>query len=109
MKFLKAMDSEPPLYKDYLLLKPKEASVLELGCLLCSSNITNRRFIDCSEGVEIREFGQRWYLLISVVAQKVLVALEPFLKIVGDMLELWLNRIASNGGIIRLFFNILRG
>ncbi|XP_058725153.1 triacylglycerol lipase OBL1 [Vicia villosa] len=103
------MDSEQSFYKDYLLLKPKEASVFELCCFLCSSNTRNRGFIDCSEGLEVREFGQRWFLFISVVAQKVLVALEPLLKIVGDMLELWLNRIASNGGFIRLFFNILKG
>jgi hypothetical protein len=94
---------------DYLLLNSHEASVVDLVSLLFSSNLSNRRFIDCPQGLEARLFRQRWLLFTSVVAQKILVAIDPFLKMLGDMLELFLNRLSSNGGFLKLFFNFLKG
>lgn len=103
------MGSEQQIHGDYLFLRPQEASVVELGSLLFSSNLANRSFIDCPQGLEARKFRQRWLLFTSVVAQIVLVAIDPFLKIIGDLLESWLNCLSSNGGLIGLFFNFLKG
>ncbi|XP_061344720.1 triacylglycerol lipase OBL1-like isoform X2 [Gastrolobium bilobum] len=100
---------EEPLGGNYLLLKPEEASLVDLGRLLFLSNLNNRRFIQCPEGLEKREFGQRWLLFISVVAQIVFLISRNSMKRVGDMLELWLNRLSSNGGLIGLLLNILKG
>lgn len=94
---------------NYLLLKPQEASAVDLGRLLFSSNLNNRGFIECPREIEAREFRQRWLLFISIVAQKVLVASRNSLKNVGDTLELWLNLLSSNGGLIRLLFKFLIG
>ncbi|KAG4962468.1 hypothetical protein JHK82_039157 [Glycine max] len=94
---------------NYLLLKPQEASAVDLGRLLFSSNLNNRGFIECPREIEAREFRQRWLLFISIVAQKVLVASRNSLKNVGDTLELWLNLLSSNGGLIRLLFKFLTG
>jgi len=103
------MGSEQQIHGDYLFLRPQEASVVELGSLLFSSKLANRSFIDCPQDLEARKFRQRWLLFTSVVAQIVLVAIDPFLKMIGDLLELWLNCLESNGGLIGLFFNFLKG
>ncbi|KAK7291112.1 hypothetical protein RIF29_06009 [Crotalaria pallida] len=94
---------------NYLLLKPDEASLLDLGRLLFSPVLNNRKFIECPQELEASEFRQRWLLFISVVVQKILVISRKPMKKVGDMLELWLNRLSSNGGLIRLLINILQG
>lgn len=94
---------------NYLLLKAEEASVVDLGSLLFSSNLNNRRFIECQPGLEAREFRQRLVLFASVVAQKLLLASNSSLKKVGDLLEWWLNLLNSNEGFIHLFLNILKG
>jgi len=107
--FLKAMDSKEVFGCNYLVLKPEEASVVDLGSLLFSSKLSNRRFIECTEEVEARDFRQRWLLFTSVVLQILLLATRNSLKKLGDMLELWLNRLSCNGGLIGLFLNFLRG
>ncbi|KAK7383142.1 hypothetical protein VNO78_28813 [Psophocarpus tetragonolobus] len=93
----------------YLLLKPEEATIADLGSLLFSSKLKNRRFIDCPEEVEASEFRKRWILFTCVVAQIVLAAARNPMKMLGDALELWLNRLSSNGGLIKLLLNIITG
>ncbi|XP_061338523.1 triacylglycerol lipase OBL1-like [Gastrolobium bilobum] len=102
------MVSEQPFGWNYMLLKPEEASLVDLGRLLFTSNLNSIRFIECPEGLEVKEFWQRELFFISVVLQKVLLTSGNSMKRVGDMLELWLNRLSCNGGLIGLFLNILR-
>lgn len=103
------MASEEPFGGDYLFLKPEEATLLDLGRFLFSPDLNNIRFIECPQGLEAREFRQRWLLFTSVVVQMVLIISRKSLKHVGDMLELWLNRLSSNGGLMGLLINILKG
>ncbi|RDX93601.1 Feruloyl esterase A, partial [Mucuna pruriens] len=103
------MGSEEVLGGNYLLLKAEEAGVVDLGRLLFSPKLNDRRFIQCPEDVQAPQFRQRWLLFISVVAQILLLASAKSLKNFGDTFELWLNRLSSNGGLITLFLNILRG
>jgi len=107
--FLKAMDSKELFGCNYLQLKPEEASVVDLGILLFSSKLSNRKFIECTEEVEARDFRQRWLLFTSVVAQILLLATRNSFKKVENILELWLNLLSFNGGFIGLFLNFLRG
>jgi len=109
LPFLKAMGSRNLFGVNYLLLKPEEATVFDLGTLLFSSKLSNRRFIECPEGVEAEYFRQRWLIFTSVVAQILLLASRNSLKRFGDMLEFWINLLSWNGGFKGLFFNILRG
>ncbi|OIW10383.1 hypothetical protein TanjilG_05531 [Lupinus angustifolius] len=103
------MASEEPCGGDYLLLKPEEASFMDLWHLLFSPVLNNRKFIECPQKKEANEFRERWLLFISVVVQNILFRSRKFMKQMGDMLELWLNRLSSNGGLIRLFINNLKG
>ncbi|XP_057423730.1 triacylglycerol lipase OBL1 [Lotus japonicus] len=100
---------EEPSGGKYLLLKPEEASLVDLVRLLFSSNLNNRKFIECPIELKAENFRQRWLLFISVVVQKILVSSGSTLKKIGDMFELWLNRVSSNGGLVRLLLNIIRG
>ncbi|KAG2390358.1 hypothetical protein LR48_Vigan07g270400 [Vigna angularis] len=103
------MESKELFGSNYLLLKPEEASVVDLGRLLFSSKLSNRRFIECREEIQATDFRQRWLIFISVVAQILLLASRNSLKKVGDILEFSLNLLSCNGGFKGLFFNILRG
>ncbi|ESW32854.1 hypothetical protein PHAVU_001G022800 [Phaseolus vulgaris] len=103
------MDSKELFGGNYLQLKPEEASVVDLGILLFSSKLSNRKFIECTEEVEARDFRQRWLLFTSVVAQILLLATRNSFKKVENILELWLNLLSFNGGFIGLFLNFLRG
>lgn len=94
---------------NYLLLKPEEASLLDLVRFLFSSTLVNRSFIECPQELEFPEFRHRWILFISVVAQMALLASKNSLNRIGYKVEMWLNLLSSNGGFFRLLFNILRG
>lgn len=103
------MASKQPFEGDYLLLKPEEASVVDLIRLLFSSNLDSRKFIECPAETQYREFRRRWILFISVVAQRAFLASKTSLNKIGYLVEMWLNLLSINGGFIRLLFNILRG
>ncbi|MED6213138.1 hypothetical protein PIB30_090320, partial [Stylosanthes scabra] len=93
----------------YLLLKPQEATLLDLLHLLYSSNLESRSFIDCPVELKAEEFRQRWLLFTSVVAQKILLTSGNTMKMMGDKLELWLNVVSSNGGLLGLLKKKLKG
>ncbi|MED6145948.1 hypothetical protein PIB30_029801 [Stylosanthes scabra] len=93
----------------YLLLKPEEATLHDLLYLLCSSNLESRSFIDCPVELKAEEFRQRWLLFTSVVAQKILLSSGNTMKMMGDKLELWLNVVSSNGGLLGLLKKKLKG
>ncbi|KAI4316694.1 hypothetical protein L6164_024649 [Bauhinia variegata] len=104
-----AMASKEPFSDNYLLLKPGEASLVDLGRLLFSSKLGKRSFIECPEELEYAEFRRRWLIFVSVVAQKALAASGKTMKQIGYIVEMWLNLLSSNGGLIRLLFNNLKG
>ncbi|KAK4277474.1 hypothetical protein QN277_015470 [Acacia crassicarpa] len=103
------MASKLPFQGDYLLLKPEEASVLDLIRLLFSSKLDDRKFVECPVELRYTEFRHRWILFISVALQMALLASKRSLDKIGSMVETWLNLLSFNGGFIRLLFNFLRG
>lgn len=92
-----------------LLLDPEEASVFDLICLLFSSDIKSRRFVECPEEQRRRDFSHRWLIFISVVAQKFLLYNRKPLAQIGDAIETWLNLLSSNGGLFTLMLKFLTG
>ncbi|CAN4079668.1 unnamed protein product [Withania somnifera] len=94
-----------------MLLKPEECSVLDLvGILFSSKNIGQKEFVDCPNEVTTKEpLSRRWVFLLSVVAQKILLATAKPLAGFGNAVEYWLNLLNVNGGFFRLIFNSLRG
>ncbi|KAL6296242.1 hypothetical protein ACE6H2_004384 [Prunus campanulata] len=105
-------DPKEPVCQSYFFLKPEEASFLELLCLVCSSDVGKRRFIEieCSEEDvnKVTEFRRRWVIFISVVLQWSFLFFRDPLARTGDVFDKWLNLISANGGLLKLFINRLK-
>ncbi|KAJ9674389.1 hypothetical protein PVL29_023755 [Vitis rotundifolia] len=102
------MASEDDLCRDYLLLKPEEASFLDLVRFLCCSEWEKRGFIECPEEKELT-IERRWIIFISLLVQKMLLYLRKPMAVTGSVVELWLNLLSSNGGFLALLLNLLKG
>ncbi|KAK4760882.1 hypothetical protein SAY87_005775 [Trapa incisa] len=93
----------------YLQLRPEKLGLFDLLALLLSSNLNRRKFVESSEETEER-FERRWIIFISIVAQKLLLAVARPLSWFGSLIELWLNLVRINGGgLSALLFNLVRG
>jgi hypothetical protein len=80
---------------------PENASPYDLVLLLLSSKSDTRRFIQSTEEQFIKgDIRRRWYLIISIVAQKLLLYLGMPMILTGKILELCLNLLSGNGGLI---------
>ncbi|XP_010263523.1 PREDICTED: uncharacterized protein LOC104601764 isoform X1 [Nelumbo nucifera] len=94
---------------NYLVLSPKNASLVDIFRLLFSSNLENRRFVDCPKDTEETEFRRRQIIFISVIAQKVLLFMAKPMSWVGSVFERWLNLLSSNRNLAVLLLNLVRG
>ncbi|CAN0922318.1 Triacylglycerol lipase OBL1 [Linum grandiflorum] len=95
-----------------LLLQPEEAGLWDLVLLLWSSDLENRKFVDCSQQRQttapVNDFHPRWLIFISVVFQKLFLVSKGTLDKVGRGLEMWLNLLSTNGGFLHLLFNLTK-
>ncbi|KAF5740673.1 putative triacylglycerol lipase [Tripterygium wilfordii] len=96
--------------KNKLLLKPEEASILDLICVLFSSNLENRKFIEKHpQDQKWREFNRRWLIFISVLVQKALILIGKPMASIGNSIEMSLNLVSNNGGLFKLVLNLIPG
>ncbi|CAL1396052.1 unnamed protein product [Linum trigynum] len=104
-------DYEQPSYLSRLLLQPEEARLWDLILLLFSSDVESRDFIDCSGGRRPQgaDFHPRWLIFISVTAQKLFRRSRQPMERIGRGLELWLNLLSNNGGLLKLLLKLLNG
>ncbi|KAF5738218.1 triacylglycerol acidic lipase TAL3 [Tripterygium wilfordii] len=102
------MECDKSFSRSHMLLKPEEVKFVDLFKILFSSNIENRKFVDCKAKKE-EKFDRRWIIFISILAQKVLQFLSTPLSIIGSLFETWLNLLSNNGGFLKLLLNVLRG
>ncbi|PSS31432.1 Lipase [Actinidia chinensis var. chinensis] len=103
------MACEEDFCKDYLVLKPEHASLFDLIRILCSSSFGERRFVESSGANNLGGLRRRWLIFMSVLVQKVLIYLRKPMAWMGYVLEMWLNLLASNGGLGPLLLNLLKG
>lgn len=92
----------------YMLLKPEEVRFFDLIHILFSSDLEKRSFVECPEGTE-ETFRYRWFIFISIWAQKFLQLVATPLAFVGSGIEMWLNLLSSNRNFGVLLLNLLRG
>lgn len=99
------------LYSNYLVLDPKQAGFLDLPRLLFSNDVSERRYIQCPViyKEELRGFKRRWFIFISIVAQKLLLLFKGMLEWLGNAFEFCLNLPSTNGGFLKLIANALKG
>ncbi|CAN4115107.1 unnamed protein product [Withania somnifera] len=104
------MANKADFCKDYLELKPQEASYFDFIRIFYSSELDKRNFFHVSAGVErIRGFRRRWLIFTSVVMQRLLFWYKTPMANLGSFIELLQNYPSFNGGFRQLFFNILQG
>ncbi|XP_022873284.1 uncharacterized protein LOC111392230 [Olea europaea var. sylvestris] len=94
---------------DYMLLKPEEAGLVDVFRILFSDDIGKRKFIDCPEGKRPEPFKRRWLIFVTILVQKLLLAVEKPMAWFGSLVEQWLNLLSSNGSLSSLVLNFLRG
>ncbi|KAL6572953.1 hypothetical protein OROHE_002429 [Orobanche hederae] len=95
---------------NYMLLNPGEAGFLDLFKILFSSDIGNRKFVDCPDDrVHEPLFWRRWIIFVSVLVQKMLKAMAKPMSGFGSGVEHWLNLLSGNGGFSGLMLNSLKG
>ncbi|KAL1206388.1 Triacylglycerol lipase OBL1 [Cardamine amara subsp. amara] len=98
--------------KNYFVLNPREATVLDLIRLLFSSDLGNRNFIDSSEERledDVCRFRRRWIIFVSIVIQKLMILLKKPLYLFGFTLVFWLNLLSSNGGFFMILPKLFKG
>ncbi|KAK4744039.1 hypothetical protein SAY87_010351 [Trapa incisa] len=105
-------EEEGVFCRNYLVLKPQEASFFDvLRFLIFSSDVSAKRravyFPEDEEGPWA--FKRRWIIFISLLLQKILLLTKDRLARVGYLLETWLNLLSINGGVLGLLRNILKG
>nr|POE62153.1 hypothetical protein CFP56_68973 [Quercus suber] len=100
------MSSEKQFCENYFVLKPDNASFYDLASFLFSSKSETSKFIEGSEELK-GDFWRRWYIFNSLFAQKLLLKFGKPMVQIGNVLELWLNLLSSNGGLLRLITNFL--
>ncbi|KAI3991116.1 hypothetical protein MKX01_022337 [Papaver californicum] len=95
--------------EEYLVLEPLEGSLWDLLHLLFSQNIENNKFVECSEGMTVHGVKNRWILVVSVIAQRILLHLAKPMFWMGLIIETCLNLLLNYKNLSNFFLNIFRG
>ena len=98
-------------FNNFLVLKPKEVSLFDLIHLLYTGDVCANKAVDCPDGTDkIDSKWRRWALVVSLLVQMVLLALETPLAMFGSALEKWLNCFYMNeSSFKKIFKNFLKG
>ncbi|XP_015073053.1 uncharacterized protein LOC107017307 [Solanum pennellii] len=96
--------------KDYFELKAEEASCYDLFRIFYSCELEKRKFLNAPQGTNnIQGIQRRWIVFASVSMQRFLISVKKPMNIIGSKVELLLNYPSCNGGLLKLFFNIILG
>ncbi|XP_058777986.1 triacylglycerol lipase OBL1-like [Vicia villosa] len=94
----------------YMILNPEDAHFFDIFHILFSRNIGHRKFVDSNaEGDVEGSFRGRWLIFISIVLQKLLLFIAKPLAKLGSCVEMLINLIPLNGGIIAIIINFFSG
>ncbi|OMP02006.1 Lipase, class 3 [Corchorus olitorius] len=93
---------------NYMLLDPKKATLPDIFCLLFSSNLNNRKFVDSSQEKE-KNFRYRVIIFFSILVLYLLQLFSKPMAWMGSFMETMINLLPSNGGFYGLIMNIIRG
>ncbi|KAL0545623.1 hypothetical protein IC582_015512 [Cucumis melo] len=97
--------------KNYVILKPENANLLDLFLFLLPFGLRKKKFIDCPYGKEdyFTNFADRWLIFVSMLLQFILALIAtPLAKLDAFLLKLF-NFISFNGGLLGILSKILRG
>lgn len=93
----------------YMSLRPDQGGILDLFRILYSPNLSENRFFDCSEEIEIAEWRRRLALLFTLLLQMMFLWFRKPLAWLGDGVELLLNLVAHCHGFAPLLIHFIKG
>jgi hypothetical protein len=98
-------------FNNFMVLKPKEVSLLDLFHLLYTGDICANKVVDCPDGTDkIDSMWRRWALVVSLFVQMVLLTIKTPLATFGSTIENWLNCFYISGNSYKtLFATIFKG
>ncbi|KAL6912071.1 hypothetical protein ACP4OV_000876 [Aristida adscensionis] len=85
-------------YGDYMVLRPDKGGLGDLFRLLWSRKVAENAAVDCPAGTEIAEWRRRWAVVVSLVAQLLLLWAKKPVALLGTATEYWMNLLNENGG-----------
>ncbi|WVZ82010.1 hypothetical protein U9M48_029327 [Paspalum notatum var. saurae] len=104
------MDGRDDFFSDFMVLRPDKGGVRSLIHLLFSRKVADNDAVDCPAGTEVAERWRRWVILVSLLAQMLLLSIKTPMAAFGRAVEFWMNLITDNGGsVVGLARNALQG
>lgn len=110
------MEEKGGFSSSHLLLKPEEVGFVDLVKILWSRRVGDSKFVDyspsCRDEEEVADLGgfrRRWMILMSVLAQKIMLSTATPMRCFGWCVEMFLNLVSANNNIARLFLNLFQG
>ncbi|OVA15828.1 Lipase [Macleaya cordata] len=94
---------------EYFVMNPKDGGFWDLFGLLFSCNVEQNKYVDCTEGLKVMGLRRRWILVISILAQKILLFFATPLAWIGLVFETLLNLVLDDSNLATLLLNLLRG
>ncbi|XP_057449526.1 triacylglycerol lipase OBL1-like [Lotus japonicus] len=93
----------------YMILKPEEAHLFDIGRVLFSRNIGHRKFVESHDDEVKGSLRYRILIFVSVLLQKFLLHIAKPLANFGSFMELVINLLVLNGGLAMTIINLLTG
>lgn len=92
---------------DYMIIRPEKIGWLDLVSLvMLRRRLGGYKFLESSEDVSLHA---DWVTALTLIIQKILLAIVTPLKIIGLIAEFVLNLLALNGGILGLLWHLITG
>ena len=103
-------DAGDSFYSDFMVLRPDKGGLYALFHLMWSCKVSENAAVDCPAGTEMADWRRRWAVLVSLVAQVLLLWAKKPMALVGRATEYWMNLVNENGGgVLVLVLRALQG
>ncbi|XP_052204155.1 triacylglycerol lipase OBL1-like [Diospyros lotus] len=103
------MASNQSISKNYMLLSPEKATLVDLIRLLVYRDIEKRPFIECPDERREESFLYRWLIFVSVLLQMFLYSVAKPLEQVGSAVETLLNLQSTNSNFLTVLLDFFQG
>lgn len=103
-------DAGDGFYSDFMVLRPDKAGLYALFHLMWSCKMSENAAVDCPAGTEMSDWRRRWVVLVSLVAQMLMLWGKKPMALIGRVTEYWMNLVNENGGsVLVLILRALQG
>ena len=103
-------DAGDGFYSDFMVLRPDKGGLYALFHLMWSCKVSENAAVDCPAGTEMSDWRRRWAVLVSLVAQVLMLWAKKPMALIGRVTEYWMNLVNENGGgVLVLVLRALQG